>query len=71
MHLLCSCWPPPPPLLLLLLLLQVIKVVIPAVHPQLASQGLFLLPQLCRCLRHNNAAVRLAAARWVCSTQQL
>lgn len=35
----------------------------PSLHSSLVPQGLQLLPQLCTCLRHANAAVRLAAAR--------
>jgi len=42
---------------------QVVKAVFPALHASLLPQGLQLLPALCGCLRHSNAAVRLAAAR--------
>lgn len=36
---------------------------VPHLHVSLIPQGLQLLPQICGCLRHQNAAVRLAAAR--------
>lgn len=39
---------------------------VPFLHRALLPQGMQLLPALCGCLRHNNAAVRLAAARSVC-----
>ncbi|WIA33345.1 hypothetical protein OEZ86_006482 [Tetradesmus obliquus] len=43
--------------------MQVVKVVVPSLHASLVPQALLLLPQLASCLRHSNAAVRLAAAR--------
>jgi hypothetical protein len=43
--------------------LQVVKAVVPSLHASLVPQALQLLPQLASCLRHGNAAVRLAAAR--------
>jgi TATA-binding protein-associated factor len=42
---------------------QVVKAVVPSLHASLVPQALLLLPQLASCLRHSNAAVRLAAAR--------
>lgn len=36
---------------------------VPSLHPSLVPLGLQLLPQICGCLRHGNAAVRFAAAR--------
>lgn len=43
--------------------IQVVKAVVPALHDALLPRGLQLLPALCSCLKHGNAAVRLAAAR--------
>lgn len=43
--------------------LQVVKAVVPALHEVLLPRALQLLPALCSCLKHGNAAVRLAAAR--------